>query len=112
MVPSERGELEITDVINAYLATDDLHVELFSRGMAWLDTGTKDSLLDACNFVAAVEKRQGLKISCPEEIALRQGFITPAQALALGKAIGNEYGQFIERIASSLEAPDQPTRKP
>ncbi len=100
--PSARGELEITDVIGAYHLAGDLHVELFSRGLAWLDTGTKDSLLDACNFVAAVEKRQGLKIACPEEIALRQGFISTAQARALGAAMRNEYGEFVVRIADSM----------
>ena len=103
LTPSSRGEYEITDVIKAYLAMDALHVEQFSRGMAWLDTGTKDSLLDACNFVAAVEKRQGLKIACPEEIALRQGFITVDEARALGAAIGNEYGEFVQRIADAFE---------
>ena len=87
--PSPRGELEITAINEAYLKRGDLHVELFSRGFAWLDTGTKDSLLDACNFVASIEKRQGLKIACLEEIAYDQGFIDQAQLLALAKQYSN-----------------------
>ncbi|MCM2373986.1 glucose-1-phosphate thymidylyltransferase RfbA [Aporhodopirellula aestuarii] len=99
--PSARGELEITDVNRAYMDRGDLHVELFSRGFAWLDTGTKDSLLDACNFVAAVEKRQGLKIACLEEIAYSQGFIDRNQLLSLAAAYRNDYGEYLERVASS-----------
>ncbi|ELP34387.1 Glucose-1-phosphate thymidylyltransferase, long form [Rhodopirellula baltica SWK14] len=98
--PSPRGELEITAVNDAYLKRGDLHVGLFSRGFAWLDTGTKDSLLDACNFVAAVEKRQGLKIACLEEIAYEQGFIDAAQLKTLAQSYRNDYGEYLERVAS------------
>jgi len=99
--PSPRGELEITDVNKVYLAAGTLQVELFSRGFAWLDTGTRDSLLDACNFVAAVEKRQGLKIACPEEIAYIQNFITQQQLIALGNQYNNDYGQYLTQIATT-----------
>jgi glucose-1-phosphate thymidylyltransferase len=95
LVPSARGEFEITDVNRIYLERGELHVELFSRGFAWLDTGTKDSLLDASNFVAAIEKRQGLKIACLEEIAYQQGFITASQVEALSTAYANDYGSYI-----------------
>jgi glucose-1-phosphate thymidylyltransferase len=93
--PSARGELEITDVNRIYLERGDLRVELFSRGFAWLDTGTKDSLLDASNFVAAIEKRQGLKIACPEEIAYDAGFIDAARVRALAATYANDYGAYL-----------------
>jgi len=96
--PSPRGELEITDVNRTYLEMGELHVELFSRGFAWLDTGTKDSLLDAGNFVAAVEKRQGLKIASLEEIAFRLGFIDQAQLLNLANEFRNEYGEYLKQL--------------
>ncbi len=102
--PSARNELEITDINRVYLARGDLHVEVFSRGFAWLDTGTKDSLLDACNFVAAVEKRQGLKIACLEEIAYVQNFITTEHLIKLAKSYQNDYGTYLEQLASSLIA--------
>jgi len=95
--PSPRGELEITDINRTYMKLRQLHVERFSRGFAWLDTGTKDSLLDASNFVAAVEKRQGLKISCPEEIAFRMGFIDAAQLERLAHGFSDEYGAYFKR---------------
>ena len=97
--PSPRGELEITDVNKAYLASGELSVELFSRGFAWLDTGTRDSLLDACNFVAAIEKRQGLKIACPEEIAHLMGFISAQQLAELGSSMNSEYGRYLEALS-------------
>jgi glucose-1-phosphate thymidylyltransferase len=98
--PSARGELEITDVNREYLRRGDLRVEVLTRGAAWLDTGTHDSLLDAANFIRVVEQRQGLKICCPEEIAFRMGYIDRAQLLALGAALRKSgYGKYLERIA-------------
>ncbi|TWU18099.1 glucose-1-phosphate thymidylyltransferase RfbA [Allorhodopirellula heiligendammensis] len=99
--PSPRGELEITDINRHYMERGELIVELFSRGFAWLDTGTKDSLLDACNFVAAVEKRQGLKIACLEEIAFEQGFITGSQLRTLAASYKNDYGDYLMRLAGA-----------
>lgn len=99
--PSLRGELEITDVNRTYLEMGELRVELFSRGFAWLDTGTNDSLTDACNFVGAVEKRQGLKIACPEEIAFRQGFIDQESLRKLAVEFRNDYGAYLMNILSN-----------
>lgn len=98
--PSPRGELEITDVNLEYLRRGQLRVEQFTRGFAWLDTGTHDSLIQAANFVETIEKRQGLKVSCPEEIAFRKGFIDADQLTALGKSINNEYGEYLLGLLS------------
>ena len=97
---SHRGELEITDLNNLYLASGELSVQLMGRGSAWLDTGTIDSLLDAANFISAIEKRQGLKICCPEEIAFRKGFISKDQLIALAQPlIKSGYGKYLVKIA-------------
>ncbi|GLR70885.1 glucose-1-phosphate thymidylyltransferase RfbA [Agaribacter marinus] len=97
--PSVRGELEITDLNNMYLANGNLSVELIGRGSAWLDTGTIDSLLDAANFIANIEKRQGLKICCPEEIAFRKGYIDKEALAALAQPlVKSGYGQYLIKI--------------
>nr|WP_211162752.1 glucose-1-phosphate thymidylyltransferase RfbA [Alteromonas ponticola] len=97
--PSHRGELEITDLNNLYLQDGSLKVELMGRGSAWLDTGTLDSLLDAANFVAAIEKRQGLKICCPEEVAFRMGYINAAQLEQLATPlIKSGYGDYLLKV--------------
>lgn len=94
--PSSRGELEITDVNRAYLKRGDLHVEVMSRGTAWLDTGTHNSLLDAANFIRVVEQRQGLKIACPEEVAYRKGFIDATRLAALAAPLRKSgYGEYL-----------------
>jgi glucose-1-phosphate thymidylyltransferase len=97
--PSARGELEITDLNRCYLEAGKLNVEIMSRGMAWLDTGTHDSLLDAALYVHTIERRQGLNIACPEEIAYRQGFISAAELEALAAPIAKSgYGQYLMKL--------------
>ena len=98
--PSARGELEITDVNLEYLRGDDLHVELLGRGVAWLDTGTNESLLQASNFVETIQERQGLKIACLEEIAFRQGYIDRDELEKLGEQMGkSSYSAYLLRLA-------------
>ena len=97
--PSSRGELEITDVNNRYLEAGELTVEVMGRGMAWLDAGTHDSLLEAATFIETIEKRQGLKVACPEEIAYREKYITEEQLYQLAEPLKkNSYGQYLLQI--------------
>jgi glucose-1-phosphate thymidylyltransferase len=105
--PSARGELEIADVINAYLKRGDLRVEILGRGFAWLDTGTPESLLEACTFIETIEKRQGLKVACIEEIAYRMGYISAEQVRRLAEPLGkNSYGPYLlQIIEESRERP-------
>jgi glucose-1-phosphate thymidylyltransferase len=94
--PSARGELEITDVNQVYLNRGQLEVVVMGRGMAWLDTGTHESLMDAANYIQAIEKRQGLMVACPEEIAYRSGYITAAQVEQIGTLMkNNSYGAYL-----------------
>ncbi|MFN7286484.1 MAG: glucose-1-phosphate thymidylyltransferase RfbA [bacterium] len=107
--PSPRGELEITDVNRVYLERKALHVETMGRGFAWLDTGTPESLLDAAEFVRALESRQGLRIACPEEIAFRNGWISSAELEKLGNALRkSDYGQY---LLSLVEKPSLVTQR-
>jgi glucose-1-phosphate thymidylyltransferase len=102
--PSARGELEITDVNLEYLRRDRLRVEIMGRGMAWLDTGTHDSLLQAADFVKTIEERQGLKVACPEEIAYRMGYIDAEQVVRLAEPLkNNNYGQYLLDLAEDEE---------
>lgn len=101
LVPSERGELEITDLIRHYIDADKLKVKLMSRGMAWLDTGTHSALLEASQFVEVIEKRQGLKIASPEEVAWRKGYISSDQLCKLAKEyISNDYGRYLLNLTN------------
>ena len=99
--PSARGEIEITAVNNEYLARQQLKVELLGRGMAWLDTGTYDGLLEASNFIATIEKRQGLYVSCIEEIAYANGWLSKEKLLELAKGYKTDYGRYLEFIANN-----------
>ncbi len=106
--PSARGELEIVDIINAYLARRDLGVELLGRGFAWLDTGTHESLLEASAFVETVEKRQGLKVACIEEVAYRMGYIDADRVRSLAEPLQkNGYGQYLLQLVSEQEAKEK-----
>ena len=97
--PSARGEIEITTVNNTYLEKNALKVELLGRGMAWLDTGTYDGLLEASNFIATIEKRQGMYVSCIEEIAYYNGWISKDDLLKLASTYKTEYGEYLKYIA-------------
>lgn len=107
--PSARGELEITDINRVYLERDALNVEIMGRGFAWLDTGTHDSLLDASGFIATLQKRQGLMVACPEEIAYRQGWISAAEVQTVAERLSNNsYGQYLNKILNELNSGSQP----
>jgi glucose-1-phosphate thymidylyltransferase len=109
--PSARGELEITDVNRCYQEMRQLSVQIFGRGMAWLDTGTHDSLMEASTFIETIERRQGLKVACPEEIAYREGWISAEDVERLATPLQkNEYGQYLLRMIADKSYP--PRRKP
>ena len=102
--PSERGEVEITTVNQMYLERGDLNVELLGRGFAWLDTGTHASLLEAAQFVETIEKRQGYKVACLEEIALNNGWLSKQQVLEIGQSMHkNDYGQYLISLVEETE---------
>ncbi len=106
LTPSARGELEITDLNRVYLGRQQLHVELMGRGYAWLDAGTHETLLEASQFIEIVERRQGLKIACPEEIAYRKGYIDAAQLERLAAPLlGNEYGKYLVSVLAESAGP-------
>jgi len=107
--PSTRGELEITDINRTYLDKNELSVEIMGRGFAWLDTGTHDSLLDAAGFIATLQKRQGLMVACPEEIAYRQGWISAEVVQKVAAQLSkNSYGQYLNKILKELNSSTQP----
>jgi glucose-1-phosphate thymidylyltransferase len=106
--PSARGELEITDINRVYLEKNELSVEIMGRGFAWLDTGTHDSLLDAAGFIATLQKRQGLMVACPEEIAYRQAWISAEDVLKVAAQLSkNSYGQYLSKIVKELNTSGQ-----
>ena len=107
--PSARGELEITDVNRQYLEAGQLRVERLSRGFAWLDTGTPESLLQAATFIEVIEQRQGFKVACLEEVAFRQGFIGREDLVELGRSMNNVYGQYLLEISEEGVESDEPT---
>ena len=108
--PSARGELEITDVNRFYLEKNELNVEIMGRGFAWLDTGTHDSLLDAAGFIATLQKRQGLMVACPEEIAYRQGWITADTVQKVATQLSkNSYGQYLTKILQEFNSGNRPS---
>jgi glucose-1-phosphate thymidylyltransferase len=103
--PSSRGELEITSLNEMYMGLESLHVVMMGRGFAWLDTGTFDSLQDASEYMSTMERRQGLKISCPEEIALRMGFVTADEMRKWVANLGNNtYGRYVEAVIAELDS--------
>jgi glucose-1-phosphate thymidylyltransferase len=102
--PSPRGELEITDVNRVYLERQQLRVEVFSRGFAWLDTGTVESLIQAANYVETIESRQGLKIACIEEVAFRMGFIDTSQVEQLAQKLPNDYGRYLKEVIREAQS--------
>jgi glucose-1-phosphate thymidylyltransferase len=107
--PSARGELEITDINRVYLEKNELSVEIMGRGFAWLDTGTHDSLLDAAGFIATLQKRQGLMVACPEEIAYRRGWISAEDILKVASQLSkNSYGQYLKKIVNEFKTSAQP----
>ena len=102
--PSVRGELEITDLNRLYLARNELHVERLGRGFAWLDTVTPDAIIDAAEFVSTLERRQGLKVACPEEVAFARGFIDRAQLSTLADELGaSSYGGYLRRVLADRD---------
>ena len=111
LTPSARGELEITDLNRLYLSNGLLHVELMGRGIAWLDTGTHDALLQASTFIQAIEERQGLKVACPEEVAYRMGNIGAEAVLKIAQRMDNQYGHYLRRvIEDDSPSPQLPAR--
>ncbi|MGD9722340.1 MAG: glucose-1-phosphate thymidylyltransferase RfbA [Pirellulales bacterium] len=108
--PSARGELEITDVNREYLRRGKLHAEVFTRGFAWLDTGTHESLTQAANFVQTIETRQGMKIACLEEVAYHKGFITAEELEKLAHEVPNDYGQYLRQLLE--QPPASPPNRP
>jgi glucose-1-phosphate thymidylyltransferase len=108
LIPSARGELEIADVINAYLRRKELRIELMGRGFAWLDTGTHESLLEASNFIETLEKRQGLKVACIEEVAYRMGFISSEQVSRLAEPMKkNGYGRYLLELIAERDGKER-----